>query len=116
MADMGCRGCIMGGMLCKIVPFLVWMKVYGPLVGREPVLPPSSLAKTGLERAWLIAHGCALGLILAGVLTQGEILLLDGGWVLAAGTVLFLCNQGWVLSHLWKRKTTVSPIAQKAHA
>ncbi len=43
------------GMLCKIVPFLVWMKVYGPRAGRQPVPLAGSLGSPGsggTERPW----------------------------------------------------------------
>lgn len=107
---------IIGGMLCKIVPFLVWMKVYGALVGRAQVPPPAGLARPGLERGWLLAQSGAVGLLLVGILAQHETWLKAGSWTLVAGTCLFLFNQGWVLSHLWKKKTTALPVAQRTAA
>src|SRR5690606_16769978 len=44
------------GMLAKILPFLVWMRAYGPRVGKEPVPVATSLAARCLEELWLWAH------------------------------------------------------------
>ena len=35
----------LAGMMCKIVPFLTWMRAYGPRVGRGPTPAASTLAR-----------------------------------------------------------------------
>ena len=53
------------GMMLKIVPFLVWYRVYAPRAGREPVPTLAQLSWPGAER---LAYG----------------LLTGGTWALAA--------------------------------
>lgn len=85
------------GMLCKIVPFLVWMRAYGPKVGKQSVPIATALSARPLEHAWLIAHLVGLGLLVAGKTTSGAV-------VLAGATTLFLANLLRVLAHLRRRE------------
>jgi hypothetical protein len=55
------------GMLYKIIPFLVWYKIYPPLVGRQPVPKLEDLYHRGIQR-W------------------GLILFVTGTWALACAT------------------------------
>jgi hypothetical protein len=89
------------GMLCKIIPFLTWMRAYGPKVGHSPTPPASSLIHPGLERWALIAQAAALAPLLAGSWLSNEWLLCAGAWLLAGGVALFLGAMASVLSHLW---------------
>ena len=84
------------GMLCKIVPFLVWMRAYGPKVGKQPVPIATTLSSRALENGWLIAHVVGLGLVIAGFAASGAV-------VLAGATALFLTNMIRVLAHLRPR-------------
>jgi len=88
------------GMLAKILPFLVWMKAYGPRVGREPVPVATALSSRRLEEFWFGAHLLALASLLAGVLTKTHIPTMAGGVLLLAGAALWLSNAARVLSHL----------------
>lgn len=88
------------GMLAKILPFLVWMKAYGPRVGREPVPAATALSSRRLEEFWFCAHLLALACLLAGVLTETRALTTAGGVLLVAGAALWLGNAARVLSHL----------------
>jgi hypothetical protein len=36
---------VFAGMLCRIVPFLTWMRAYGPKVGRAPAPAASVFVK-----------------------------------------------------------------------
>lgn len=81
------------GMLCKIVPFLVWMRAYGPKVGKRPVPVATVLASRELERGWLAAHLLGLALLVAGFAPAGAV-------ALAAAAALFLANMTRVLAHL----------------
>jgi hypothetical protein len=88
------------GMLLKIVPFLVWYRVYGPRAGREPVPTLPDLAWPSGERgAWaLLTAGCAA---LPAALWLG-----DPAWIRAAGLLVaagggaFACTLARVLHHL----------------
>lgn len=96
----GALGLCVLGMLCKIVPFLVWMRAYGPQVGRCPVPVATELSSKRMERVWFAGHvaGNALqGLaMLSGSLPVAAIAC----WVLLGAAVIFLINAIRVLFHL----------------
>jgi hypothetical protein len=88
------------GMLAKILPFLVWMKAYGPRVGREAVPVATTLSSKPLEHAWLAAHlAGVLGLAL-GAATSTAWPALAGGVLLLLAALLALGNAARVLNHL----------------
>ncbi|HEY7202707.1 MAG TPA: hypothetical protein VIA61_00325 [Methylomirabilota bacterium] len=72
------------GMMLRIVPFLVWYRVYGPRAGREPVPTLAELSSSRLEGASyvLLTGGIAL---LAAALLAG-----DATWIRVAGAALSL--------------------------
>lgn len=88
------------GMLCKIVPFLVWMRVYGPRAGRQQVPLATMLGSKRLEHAWLAMHGAALLLLIAGLLAGRAVLTAGGCAALLVAVGLFLGNMLRVLAHL----------------
>jgi hypothetical protein len=88
------------GMLLKIVPFLVWTRVYGPRVGREPVPTLPDLGwPVGESIAWaLLASGCAG---LAPALWLGEPAgIRAAGLVVTGGSLAFAATLGRTLHHL----------------
>lgn len=91
------------GMVCKIIPFLVWMRAYGPKVGKQPVPLATALASRPLEQGWLIAHVIGLGLLFAAATFSADGLALAGGVTLVIATGLFLTNAARVLAHLRTR-------------
>lgn len=100
------------GMLCKIVPFLTWMRAYGPKVGRGPTPSAGSLTRPRLERWAFAIQGIALLPLLAGAWLLNFAMLRVGAALLAIGTGLFLADMIGVLAHLWhpvsiKRPATV---------
>jgi len=105
------------GMLLKIVPFLVWSRVYGPRAGREPVPSLPDLGWPAAERlAWmLLTTGFAT---LAGALALGEpTWIRAAGLLVAAGALTFAATLAHVLHHLMPcaRRATVVP-ARRAGA
>lgn len=88
------------GMLCKIMPFLVWMRAYGPKVGKQPVPVATALASRSLEYVWLSLHLIGLGFLVAGFSNAG-------GVTLATATAFFLANMLRVLVHLRDRRMQV---------
>jgi hypothetical protein len=96
------------GMLCKIVPFLVWMKVYGPQAGRRPVPLAGSLGSRTLETGWLWLHGTALATLVAGVVSERAAVATWGGAALAAAMALFLADMLRVFSHLLRPRAGVA--------
>ncbi len=88
------------GMLGKILPFLVWMKAYGPLVGREPVPVATTLSSKALEHAWLAAHLAGLLGLALGAASSAVWPARIGGVLLALAAALSLANSARVLRHL----------------
>ncbi len=72
------------GMMLKIVPFLVWYRVYSPRAGREPVPTLAQLSSARVE-------GLAYALLTSGVVLLAVTVLAGAAaWIRAAGTVLAL--------------------------
>jgi hypothetical protein len=91
------------GMMLKIVPFLVWLRVYAPRAGRAAV---PTLAQLGWPRAEALAHVtltagmCALA---AGVGTGSAPGIRLAGAILLVGAAAFAATLGRVLRHLGDR-------------
>jgi hypothetical protein len=70
------------GMMLKIIPFLVWYRIYSPQAGRVPV---PTLAQLG----WPAAEGVAYALLTAGVAALAAALAVgDARLIAAAGVIL----------------------------
>ena len=72
------------GMMLRIVPFLVWYRVYGPRAGREPVPTLAGLSSARLEGASYALLTGGIGLLAVALLWG------DATWVRVAGTMLSL--------------------------
>jgi hypothetical protein len=110
----GALGFMVLGMLCKIVPFLVWMRAYGPHAGRRPVPLATALGAPALERAWLILHAAALVALAAGIFAAQTAWLHAGAWLLAAAVGAFLLNIARVVAHLFQPQLAAAPVAAPA--
>lgn len=97
------------GMLAKIIPFLVWMRTYGPRIGRTPVPSATSLPSRPLERTWLALHLTALPLLAAAPLAESQLLAAIGAWLLALGVVSFLANAIRIAAHTWWPQAGAAP-------
>ncbi|HEU4369377.1 MAG TPA: hypothetical protein VFV05_14235 [Methylomirabilota bacterium] len=88
------------GMMLKIVPFLVWYRVYAPRAGREPVPTLPDLAWPAVERlAWALLTAGFAALPVA--LWLGEPLgIRAAGVVVAAGALAYAATLARVLHHL----------------
>jgi hypothetical protein len=91
--------CVLG-LLCKILPFLVWMKAYGPHVGRRPVPVATALASRGLELLWWVTHVGGTVLLTVGVLGDIPVPTGLGAGLVTFGVCAYLANAGRVLLHL----------------
>lgn len=99
------------GMMCKVVPFLTWMRAYGPHVGRRFTPPAHSLTHPRVER-WGLALQQGAALPLAWGVWQMEAFWLQiGVWILSAGVLFFLYDMAGVLKHLWFPLTGPAPQA-----
>jgi hypothetical protein len=80
------------GMMLKIVPFLVWYRVYSPRAGREPV---PTLAQLSCARG----EGLAYVLLAGGVaLLAATVFVGDAAWIRTAGVMLALGALAYVSS------------------
>jgi hypothetical protein len=101
------------GMLGKIVPFLTWMRAYGPRVGRQPTPSAGALARPRLESWGLALQGLAIVPLAAGAWRLDPRLLAVGGGLLAAATLLLLLNFVGILRHLWYPVVPATPAAPR---
>lgn len=97
------------GMLCKIVPFLVWMKTYGPLAGRRKVPLATALGSRTLENCWMALHAAALLTLIVAILVGSPGLLAIGSAMLAVAILVFITNVVRVLCHLGEPEPVVDP-------
>ena len=99
------------GMMLKIVPFLVWYRVYGPRAGREPVPSLPDLGWPAGERlAWALLTAGFVAL--AGALALGEAMWIRAaGLLVAGGALAFAASLTRVLHHLMPcaRRAVVAP-------
>ncbi|MBI4590023.1 MAG: hypothetical protein HY725_14410 [Candidatus Rokubacteria bacterium] len=98
------------GMLLKIVPFLVWYRVYGGRAGPEPVPTLAQLSWPAAERLsyWLLTGGIlALALAVAGASPRG---IRAAGIALAAGALAFAATLIRVVGHV-AASPPICPIA-----
>jgi len=91
------------GMICKIVPFLTWMRAYGPQVGRMRTPSATALSRPRLQRWALGLQGVSVLPLAAGTWLLNPVLLTGGAWILGTGVLFFLADMAGVLSHLWRR-------------
>lgn len=88
------------GMTLKIIPFLVWYRVYAPQAGRAPV---PTLAQLGWPAAEARAHGLLTGGVatLTTALAIGDARLIGtAGVILAAGSLCFAASVATTLHHM----------------
>lgn len=102
------------GMLGKILPFLVWMKAYGPRVGRAPVPVATTLSSKPLEHAWLASHLVGLLGLALGAATSAVWPACAGGALLLLAALLALGNAARVLLHL--RGVPATPVRPRGAA
>ena len=88
------------GMMLKIVPFLIWYRVYSPHVGRAQVPTLASLGWPAAEAlAWALLTGGILCLAAAAAAGSATFISASGA-VLALGALAFAASLGRVLLHL----------------
>jgi hypothetical protein len=91
------------GMMLKIVPFLVWYRVYSPQLGRVQVPTLAALGWPAAEAAaWVLLTAGVLALALAAAWGRADIIAVSG-LVLATGALAFAASLGHALLHLARR-------------
>lgn len=93
---------MVSGMLCKILPFLVWLRAYGPMVGKQLVPLAAQLPRVALERVWIEVHAAAVCLLLIGLVRGEAPWLWLGGLGLAVSNGSLWLNFFLVARHLWR--------------
>jgi hypothetical protein len=96
------------GMMLKIVPFLVWYRVYGSRAGKErvPTLPDLSCVHAeGATCVLLVVGFLALPAAMAGGHVEA---IRIAGIILTLGALAFAAALGRVLMHLADRNATPS--------
>lgn len=101
------------GMMGKIVPFLTWMRAYGPKVGRMPTPPATALSHARLESWALAIQAAAVLPLAAGAWRLDPWLLRIGGDLLALGTAAFIVNMFHILRHLWRPVVAAAPAGKR---
>jgi len=103
------------GMMLKIVPFLVWYRVYSSRAGRERVPTLMQLSSPMLE-GWSYAL-LSGGVLLLGVsVLKGDAELIRmAGVILSLGTLAFAGALALILSHLRVRPRPVPPRVSLRH-
>lgn len=103
------------GQVRKIVPFLVWLHLFGsrPWTAQNP--PPKMTALSSERLAWaeFAAMVPAVALGLAGFLRESPALLRAGALCLLAAATLYAANMGLSLSYLVRRGTWTVPNAPR---
>ena len=101
-------------MMCKIVPFLTWMRAYGPRVGRGPTPAANALSLPRIERVGLVLQHLAAIPLLIGAWTLDPRWLSAGIGLLAIGVALFVADMLGVLRHLWITPPLATPVRKIA--
>jgi hypothetical protein len=99
------------GMMLKIVPFLVWYRVYAPLAGRMPVPGLAGLRRPATEAVAFVALTVGIGTLAVGVAVgQPEVIRAAAGAVLV-GALAFAATIATMLHHLlpWPLHTATRP-------
>ena len=92
LAVWGWAGFALHGMLCRIVPFLVWFHRLSPHIGEVPVPPMRKLLSQERIRRALMAHGLSLVLLLGAVALGSDLVARGAGLALVATAALLGAN------------------------
>ncbi|HPA17260.1 MAG TPA: hypothetical protein PLU30_05900 [Verrucomicrobiae bacterium] len=87
------------GMLYKILPFLVWHRVYGPRVGREPVPVFADMVSPILQSAAATLLLVGFLLLVAGIFGTETAPVIGGAVVWLCGMLCFAGNVALVMRH-----------------
>jgi hypothetical protein len=101
------------GMMCKIVPFLTWMRAYGPKIGRGPTPAAGALTQPRLETVAFLLQSAATVPLAIGAWSLSVPVLALGAWLLAVSVGLLLADMLGVLKHLWWPSTGTAIVATK---
>lgn len=98
------------GQFYKTLPFIIWLKVYQPFVGKTKTLLPKQLYNHQIIRYQLYTHSFGFVLFAMGILFHNSVLFLLGVTGLIVGAILFLINMLKVVFHKHKAIEKENPI------
>ena len=88
------------GMMLKILPFLVWYRVYSPRAGKAPVPTLPQLAWPAGEASAFVLLTAGMALLPIAIVTGDATWIRSAGVVLSLGAVAFGASIGRILYHL----------------
>jgi hypothetical protein len=88
------------GMMLKIVPFLVWYRVYAPLAGRAPVPSLAQLGRPTIEAVAFVALAGGLVALAVGAGLGDAGVIRAAAAVVLVGAVAFAAAVAGILHHL----------------
>jgi hypothetical protein len=97
------------GMLFKIVPFLVWQKIYSREIGRRKVPAFAELYSVGLQKAAFLLFPPGLILSCLFILQQNQTAAKWSWMILLASLILFSVNICLILTHIIRPKLKPLP-------
>jgi hypothetical protein len=100
LAVLGALSLAILGMLHKIVPFLVWYRAYGQLLGKSAVPTLAEMFSRKIQVVSLALYAAGLMLATAGTVSAQVGLIRGGGLVMLCGAVAFAANMALVFRHL----------------
>jgi hypothetical protein len=107
LALWGWVGMIMHGMLTRIVPFLVWLHRFAPLVGQMRVPSIRKLHPDSLTRRGFALHLISVLLGIGAILTASDLLCRLAGLSL----ILTAASIGHFLVHVLRKRPPDQPVA-----
>ncbi|MBW1882234.1 MAG: NnrS family protein [Deltaproteobacteria bacterium] len=107
LALWGWVGMIMHGMLTRIVPFLVWLHRFAPLVGKMRVPSIKKLHPDSLTRRGFVLHLCSLLLGVVAILTASDLLCKLAGLSL----ILTAASIAHLLVHVLRQRPPAELVA-----
>ncbi len=93
------------GMLCKILPILVWMKAYGGRIGRQKVPLATELSSRQLEGSWMLLHTIGIMVCIFAIASSFQILATVGTIIFALGSLCYFANAIQIALHLIHPRT-----------
>ena len=115
----GGAGTAIQGFFYKIATFLVWLKRYAPVAGREPTPRLEALYSLRLAMAGLGLWAVAVIAVAVAVMTETDAALTPLAFVLMGGVACFLANVAGIARHWNRRWQSIGPgrtSPVKAHA
>lgn len=96
------------GMLQKILPFLIWQRVYAPFIGRKPVPSLGQLSSESVQGAVFWMYLVALAALLTAAFAGSPWLARGAAAIWLAVVALFLVNAGQILGHWFRPRTCLA--------